>query len=260
MQFHDQTQRIIDIARSPQRIISLVPSITELLFDLGLDERIIGVTRFCIFPERARKEKNIIGGTKKLKLDRIRHLQPDLIIANKEENTKAEIEMLSKEFPVWIANIRHFDDALQMIQEVGKITQTSMLAQKMSTNIQGAFAKLIPPSQKISIAYFIWQKPLMIAGSDTFIHEMVEKIGLQNAFSTQSRYPVINEAALQTTHPDYIFLSSEPYPFAEKHIQYFRKIAPNTKVILVDGTYFSWYGSRMKKAPAYFQHLLKSLE
>ena len=259
MLFSDQLQRKINILHPPRRIISLVPSITELLFDLGLSDQIVGVTRFCIFPATARKEKKIIGGTKNLKLARIQALKPDLIIADKEENTKEQIEALSKKFPVWISNIRHFDDAIDMIQKVGEITQTSMLAQKIVLDIQAACAKIAHLQNDLSVAYFIWQKPLMIAGNDTFIQEMIKKTGFINVFAYQSRYPVITEADLQKAQPNLIFLSSEPYPFAEKHIQYFHKIVPNAKVVLVDGTYFSWYGSRMKKAPTYFQQLLSPL-
>ncbi len=258
MIFSDQIQRKINIPIPPRRIISLVPSITELLFDLGLNEQIIGVTRFCIFPTTARKEKKVIGGTKNLKLDRIRALKPDLIIADKEENTKSQIEELAKEFPIWISNIRRFDDAIDMIEKVGELTRTSTLAQKLVTDIQDAFATLVPLGKEISVAYFIWQKPLMVAGADTFIHEMIKKMRLTNAFAHQSRYPEVTEAVLQKNPPDLVFLSSEPYPFAKKHIQYFQEMVPNAKILLVDGTFFSWYGSRMKRAPAYFQQLIDS--
>jgi len=251
----DQLHRKIHIPTPPRRIISLVPSITELLFDLGLDAQIIGVTRFCIFPATAKKEKTIIGGTKNLKIDRIRALKPDLIIADKEENTKEQIEILAEAFPVWISNIRHFDDALDMIQKVGRITRTSSLAQKLISQIEVAFSKKEQVSSAPSVAYLIWKEPIMVAASDTFIHEMLKKAGFTNAFADQSRYPEVSPEALQSSRANLIFLSSEPYPFSEKHIQYFKDLMPNTQVILVDGTYFSWYGSRILPAAAYFSSL-----
>jgi len=219
----DQLHRQVIISNPPKRIVSLVPSTTELLFDLGLDHQIVGVTQFCIFPAKGRKEKVVIGGTKTLKLDRIRKLKPDLIIADKEENTKEQIEELAKEFPVWVSNIRQFDDAIEMIIEIGLITGTQQLAQKMIAQIQSTFINSNVPTTK-SVAYFIWQKPLMVAGSETFIHEMIEKAGYTNAFGAKNRYPVINEALLQEAQPDLIFLSSEPYPFAEKHLKYFQNL------------------------------------
>ena len=255
MLVNDQTNRQINIERPPIRIISLVPSITELLFNLGLGNRIVGITRFCIFPATAKKEKKIIGGTKNLKLEVIRSLKPDLIIADKEENTKEQIEELTQEFPVWISNIRQFNDALDMIQTIGNITNTSLLAQKLVSKIQDAFAKIAPGTRLPSVAYFIWQKPLMVAGSDTFIHEMLIKAGFSNAFHHLPRYPEITATILQKAKPDIIFLSSEPYPFSDKNKSFFRKILPNTPIILVDGIYFSWYGSRMLAAAQYFQTL-----
>ena len=255
MLINDQTNRQVNIKRPPIRIISLVPSITELLFDLGLGSRIVGITRFCIFPATAKKEKKIIGGTKNLKLEAIRSLKPDLIIADKEENTKEQIEELTQEFPVWISNIRQFDDALAMIQAIGNLTDTSWLAQNLVSKIQDAFAKIAPGPKAISVAYFIWQKPLMVAGSDTFIHEMLKKARFSNAFHHQTRYPEITATILQKVKPDVIFLSSEPYPFSDKDRSFFRKILPNTPIVLVDGTYFSWYGSRMLAAAQYFKAL-----
>ncbi len=241
------------------RIISLVPSITELLFDLGLEKELVGVTRFCIFPARARKEKVIIGGTKNLKLDRIRELKPDLIIGDQEENTKEQMEILAQEFPVWLSSIRSFNDALEMIQKVGLLTNRESLAQKIIDRIQANFDRLKPPTPSLSVAYLIWQDPLMVAASNTFIHEMILRAGFSNVFDYQKRYPEISGNELQAARPDIIFLSSEPYPFAEKHFAYFQKIVPDANVTLVDGTYFSWYGSRMVGAVGYFNKIYQNL-
>lgn len=255
MNYQDQLSRTIFLPSVPTRIISLVPSHTELLYDLGLDDQIVGITRFCIFPERARKDKRIIGGTKKLKIDRIRDLKPDFIFADKEENTKEEIEILAQEFPVWISTIRVYEDALEMIRRIGQIMNRQALSEKMILQIELNFSN-IKPVRAPKVAYFIWKDPLMVAANDTFIHEMILKAGCQNAFANKSRYPVISELDIQNSVPDIIMLSSEPYPFQQKHLDYFQKIVPSAKVILVDGTYFSWFGSRMQYAGLYFIELM----
>src|ERR1700741_3198050 len=110
MHFIDQTGRKISIPQIPQRIISLVPSQTELLFDLGLDKEVVGITKFCVHPPEWFQTKTRVGGTKQLKIDLIKQLQPDLIIANKEENVKEQIEELEKHFPVWISDVNNLED------------------------------------------------------------------------------------------------------------------------------------------------------
>lgn len=259
MIYTDQLNKTLEISQPPKRIISLIPSITELLFDLGLEGQLIGITRFCIFPARARKVKTIVGGTKNLKLHKIRELKPDLIIADKEENTKEQIQELAKELPVWTSNIQSFDDAIDMISQIGALTNTSKTAKKLTRDILSAFAKIPPHPTKPIVAYFIWQNPLMVAADDTFINEMLKKVGFINAFQQKTRYPQITPTDLYEKQPDFIFLSSEPFPFSNKHLDSFRKISPKSKIILVDGTYFSWYGSRMKPAANYLQKLHQRL-
>ena len=260
--FIDQLGRsILTNLNSPQRIISLVPSQTELLFDLGLDEEVVGITKFCIYPKEKVAQKEKVGGTKNLNIEKIIALKPTLIIANKEENEKEQIEELEKHFHVWISDVIDLESALEMIAAVGKMTGKEKEAKTLTQNISKIFVPLVPSWETKSVAYFIWQNPLMVAGNATFINDMLQRCGFQNCFQNLSgHYPEINEEQLQQANPEVILLSSEPFPFQEKHVEAFRKICPQAKIMLVDGELFSWYGSRLLHAPSYFQKLAASLQ
>lgn len=255
----DQTGRKVDIPQQPQRIISLVPSQTELLFDLGLETKIVGITKFCIHPKDKVKNISKIGGTKNFHFEKIQALNPDLIIGNKEENYQEGIAKLAEKYPVWLSDIYTLSDALQMIQAIGKITNKSPEANVLSKQIQQNFSTLPKVSRKVRVAYLIWRKPYMVAASRTFIDAMLSEIGLENIFAEKERYPEITLVELSEKQPDYIFLSSEPYPFKEKHIAELQQVCPKSKILLVDGEMFSWYGSRLLKSSSYFQELMKSL-
>lgn len=256
MKIEDQLGRKVEIPSPPKRIISLVPSQTELLADLGLDQEVTGITKFCVHPEEWFRSKKRVGGTKKLNLDVIHALKPDLILANKEENEKEQLEILMQEFPVWVSDVNTLSDALNMIRSVGEITGKKEKAVEMAREIATRFEKLAQtlntkPQTPNRCAYFIWRKPWMIAGNDTFIHEMLSYCGLENYFGHLSRYP---EIALEKLEPDYplLLLSSEPFPFKEKHAEEIRRDIPGAKILFVDGEMFSWYGSRLLKTADYF--------
>jgi len=255
----DQLGRNVSLPKNPTRIISLVPSQTELLFDLGLDEEIIGITRFCTHPAGKVKNKPKIGGTKQLNIDLIKSLTPDLIIANKEENERLQIEELARDYPVYISNPHNLPSALQMISDIGQLVGRPQQAEELIRNIIGKFERLQPLGSKISVAYLIWRNPYMVAGAGTFIDDMLKRCGFTNVI-TKDRYPEISPAELAAADPDLILLSSEPYPFAEKHIMEFNMIMPGAPVKLVDGEIFSWYGSRPLKAADYFISLTASLK
>jgi ABC-type Fe3+-hydroxamate transport system substrate-binding protein len=257
----DQTGREVNIRGIPTRILSVVPSQTELLFDLGLNDTIVGITKFCVHPQELVKEKTKVGGTKNLNIEKIRSLKPDLIIANKEENKRSEVELLMKEFPVWISDIKTLDDALDMIQSVGEITGKSGEAKHLSATIAERFTNHEQQTTNYKpkrSAYLIWHKPLMTVGSDTFISHMMEQCGFKNVFGDRKRYPEITEQELRDAAPEIILLSSEPFPFRQKHIEQYQKISPDSKILLADGQMFSWYGSRLQHAPEYFSELMRS--
>ncbi len=256
--YKDQLNRVIDLPAVPKRIISIVPSQTELLFHLGLSEEIVGITKFCIHP--ADKFKSIIkvGSTKKLDMELIKQLNPDLIIANKEENERDQVEELMKHYPVWISDISNLDEALDMIEGVGELVGKKEAAIQLNTSIKNAFDQLTPSVAKLKVAYFIWRKPYMVAGNGTFINDMLQRCGLANAFEAD-RYPETTADELIIANQDVVFLSSEPYPFRQKHIDEFEQLLPNAKVVLVDGEMFSWYGSRLLYAPKYFEKLINDV-
>jgi ABC-type Fe3+-hydroxamate transport system substrate-binding protein len=257
--FYDQLNRAVSLASIPKRIISVVPSQTELLFHLGLDDEIIGITKFCIHPPEKVRHIVKIGGTKQLNMQLIHDLQPDLIIANKEENEQSQIEELMTRYPVWISDINDLATAMDMINKVGEVVGKKTEANELSNNILQQFNLLNPSAKNLRIAYLIWRKPYMAAGTGTFINAMLQLCDFTNALN-KDRYPEVSPDDLIAAHPDVVFLSSEPYPFAQKHIVEFKKLLPNTKVILVDGEMFSWYGSRLLHAPAYFNGLINTLK
>ncbi|MCA8829081.1 ABC transporter substrate-binding protein [Hymenobacter pini] len=254
----DQMGRQVLVPQVAQRIVSLVPSQTELLFDLGAGPQVVGVTKFCIHPAEARKSAVVIGGTKNFDFAKIDALQPDLIIGNKEENYQEGIEQLAAHYPVWMSDINTLDDALRMIREVGQLTQRPASAEALATGIAASFAALAPLPQLIPAAYFIWRKPYMVAAGGTFIDDMLNRAGFRNIFGELSRYPEITPEQLQQAAPQQILLSSEPYPFNEKHVAEFQEMCPAARIRVVDGELFSWYGSRLRHSAAYFRELRTS--
>lgn len=252
----DQMGHDVFIAKKPKRIISLVPSQTELLFDLGLNEEIIGVTKFCVHPMDRVALKTIIGGTKKFRFEAINDLKPDLILGNKEENYQSGIEQLRQNYPVWMSDIKTLDDAFNMIVTVGRIVGKFQNSLQLVQSINEGFISLPIVNRPRSVLYLIWQEPYMVVGGDTFINHLLEKAGYINLTKNLSRYPVLSDREIEALNPDLIFLSSEPFPFRERHCKEFCMKFPNSKVSLVDGEMFSWYGSRLRLAPTYFRDLL----
>ncbi|MFN8321088.1 MAG: helical backbone metal receptor [Chitinophagales bacterium] len=256
----DQLGKKHEINFPPKRIVSLVPSQTEFLFDIGLNQEITGITRFCIHPIDKVKTKTIIGGTKQLHLEKIFELQPELIIGNKEENEQTQIEELQKHFPVWMSDIRTIEDACGMMREVSRIVNHETTGEQLTNTITKGFDELVNKNFVFpTAAYLIWRKPYMIAGSDTFINELMSYLGVENIFGHRSRYPEITMEELSMMKPQFIFLSSEPYRFTKQHIDEFKSICPDSKVLLVDGEMFSWYGSRLKLTVNYLHELRKKM-
>ena len=262
MKSTDQLNRHIEFIFPPGRIISLVPSQSELLWHLGLHEELVGITKFCIHPDEMFRKVTRVGGTKEINFDAINKLQPDLIIANKEENEQEQIEELCKHYPVWISDIYNLEDALKMIEKVGLITNREEKASELILSIRGKNESFKKQEQRSKnkekkVAYLIWKNPYMAAGRKTFITEMLRECGFTNVFENhKDRYPEITTQNLREEKPDFIFLSSEPYTFKEKHIEELKAHLPNTKIMLVDGEMFSWYGSRLLYAFDYFVKFL----
>lgn len=236
------------------KIISLVPSISELLVDLNLENQLIGVTKYCIHPEHLISTTVNIGGTKTLQIERIKELKADLIIANKEENQKEQIEELMETQSVWVTDIRNLQDNWDFIEELGLRCHVQAEAKQLIDKAKIEWEKVKNIFNNKSALYFIWRKPYMTIGKNTFIYSILNEIGINNlSHSLEGNYPEVSPDWISKQSVDYLLLSSEPYPFKEKHINEFQAIHPKAKIILIDGEMCSWYGSRMLIAPNYFK-------
>lgn len=251
----DQTGRKVQLNDYPTRIISLVPSQTELLYDLGLRDEVIGITKFCVHPDEWFRTKKRVGGTKQVNFAAVHDLKPDLIIANKEENVKDQVEELAKHYPVWVSDINSLEDAHQMIEQVGDLVDKKEAAIAITKLIREKFSQLPPVTHRPRAAYFIWRNPYMAAGGDTFIHAMMESAGFENIFTADLRYPETTLDILKQKGCECLLLSSEPFPFNEKHVREIQPQLPDVRIILVDGEMFSWYGSRLVLAADYFREI-----
>ena len=259
MKISDQLNRTLVFEETPKRIVSLVPSQTELLVDLGLENSIVGVTKFCVHPVHLRKSKTIVGGTKQVHYDKIKALQPDIILCNKEENTKEMVVELEKIAPVHVSDIYTIDDTIVLMNQYGELfsvhEKSTEITNKLKNLVEN-FQAYVANRPVMKVAYFIWREPWMVAGNNTIIDHLLSLNKFENVFANLPRYPEVAISSLiETNKPDFVFLSSEPYPFKEKHIEELKKLLPNTKILLVDGEYFSWYGTRLLRAFSYYKSL-----
>lgn len=252
------------LSKKPQRIISLIPSQTELLYDLGLEEEVIGISKFCIHPSSWHQQKEKIGGPKQLNIDKIRSLKPDLILGNKEENIKEQIESLEGIAPVWLSDITTLEEAYDMIHQIGILVKKEEKAIEIVSVTQAKkqdFEKDSRIQSEVkSAAYLIWRKPWMAAAKGTFIDHLMQLSGFQNIFENHSRYPEVELEALVQMNPQTILLSSEPFPFQERHAQEIREAGYKGEIIFVDGEMFCWYGSRLMHTFDYFKTLIKQMQ
>lgn len=239
----------------PKRIISLVPSISALLYHLQLDEETIGITKFCTVPKIWKHQKTIIGGTKNINIEKIKILRPDLIICNREENMKAQIDLLAENFLVWVTDVKNLEDNNQMISDIGKLTGKLHEAEKLIQQINISFSVHQHHTRKYNATYLIWKEPYMTVGGDTFINDMMEKAGFNNVFKNTTRYPVIELCEIEKNNCEVLFLSDEPYPFNSNHLNELKIKLPNIDIHLVKGIFFSWYGSEILKSAEYFKEI-----
>lgn len=238
-------------------VVSLVPSLTELLIDLGVN--VVGRTRFCIHPADKITSIPVIGGTKNPNISKIKSIKPDLIVANKEENNASDIAQLSTCCEVIVTDIKTVEDALKSILMLGEVTKTFQKAVKLHDEIKNCLPVYRFP-QELKVVYLIWKNPLMSVGYDTYIHDVLRVYGCSNLFANQSRYPETSFESIRMLKPDIILLSSEPYPFSQKHSIEFVREVPSAKIECVNGEWFSWYGSRMLDAFKRLQHWRENLD
>ncbi len=240
----------IELDKSASRIVSLVPSITELLFDLGLSDKIVGRTKFCIYPEKGFQNAKIVGGTKNVHVDKVLELEPDLVIANKEENVKEQVEILQQSVNTFTTNIQTISDALQMIQQIGALIGRESKSIELVKRIKNSHQE--KSSNTFTVCYLIWQKPYMTVGNDTYISNFLKEFGFLNCLPEAARYPEITLKKLVELKPDFILLSSEPFPFKTSHAENIQHLT-GIPTYLIDGSYCSWYGSRLLPAINYMK-------
>lgn len=259
----DDLGRSVSLPFPPQRIVSLCPSQTETLLALGLSREVVGRTRYCIHPATQVSAITEVGGTKQLRLDAIRALQPDVVIAEKEENRREDVTALEAEWPVYVTDVRGFDSALRMIRGLGRVCSRTQEGESLAARIEQRWQQLRPLNPPLRVAYLIWRKPWMAAGGDTYINDVLAHCGLDNVFAGHAgRYPETTPEEIQALAPDVVLLSSEPYPFKDEHLREFASCLPpgnQSKVLLVDGEAFSWYGARMLPAADVLQTIVEQL-
>jgi ABC-type Fe3+-hydroxamate transport system substrate-binding protein len=250
----------ISLDSPPRRIVSLVPSQTELLAHLGLEAEIVGITRFCERPEHLQSDTTIVGGTKQVDAETVRALNPDLILANHEENTAEDVEALEAIAPVFVTEVKTVSGALDMIRTVGTLTGTTDQTSTLVGKIISRFESL-PDFAPLRAAYLIWREPYMTVGHDTFIHDVMQWGGLENAYGDRTRYPEVTLDALADQDLDVVLCSSEPFPFHQddQFTADLRDALSDTPVAVVDGQPFSWYGPRLLDTPAYLTNLRERL-
>ncbi|MEK4085994.1 ABC transporter substrate-binding protein [Psychrobacillus sp. FSL K6-1415] len=253
----DHLGRKVVLPESPKRIISICPAITETLFSLGLEKEIVGRTKYCIFPKGIVDQVQIVGGTKEINFEKVKKIQPDLIFAEKEENTEEIVLELEKIAPVFVLEVKSIQNAYRFITTLGEVTATTMTAKLLLTACQKSFQS-IKSRENGKAAYVIWRKPYMVVGGTTYINDVLQVMGFENPFTNEeSRYPTVTNEQLTNANLDKLFLASEPFPFQQKHLAEFQAFLPNTEIILVDGEMF-WYGSRMLVAGEYLAELVNN--
>lgn len=253
----DQMGRALCFKARPFRIISLVPSITEFLHDIGMGEDVVGITKFCIHPDEWFRSKTRVGGTKQVKMDVIDKLQPDLIIANKEENTKEEVEALAERYPTYISDINTIKEAIDFMGDMALLSGKKKEFTQLKAEINHAIENRPILGQK-KVAYLIWKDPIFLAGKDNYIDAVINLAGWEN-MAPADRYPEVDIDWLNQ-HVELVLLSSEPFPFQENHQKELIEKGLKVPSLLVDGEVFSWYGSRMKEIGPYFKELQKDVE
>ena len=259
MEFKDQIGRFLTLNKTPKRIVCLVPSLTELLVDLGLEDDIVGVTKFCIHPAGLKKIKTVVGGTKNINIEKIKALQPDIILCNKEENSKGIVQICEEIAPTHVSDIYTINDNLALIKQYGQVfsveNEASEIIAKINSELSN-FKEFIKNKEPKKVVYFIWKNPWMAVGNTTFINHLLLLNKFDNVYQHKERYPEIDLEEMKLNHQlDFVLLSSEPYPFKEKHILEIEKQTQQAKAVLVDGEMFSWTGSRLIKAFDYFKKL-----
>jgi ABC-type hemin transport system substrate-binding protein len=249
----------------PQRIVSLVPSLTEALFTFGVGERVVGRTRYCTQPPGAVGKAAKVGGTKKVDVGKILCLEPDLVVAVREENTREDIEKLEDVgVPIFVGAPETVEDAIAMLKELAECVEApAATVEAVLGPIERVYRSLREAKPRRVRRCFvpIWKGPYMSVGSDTYVHHVLETCGGENVCGGYTRYPVVSLEEVEELEPEIVLLPDEPYPFSSEDLAEFYALdvpaAREDRIHLVDGKLLTWYGPRMASSLAQLAALLK---
>lgn len=247
----------LELAAPPQRIVSLIPSTTELLCALGLAEALVGVTVYCVEPRDIVRGKTRVGGEKDPDLAVIRRLAPDLVVANIEENRLEDVAALrAAGVPVWVTWPRTVAEALTMIRDLGEVTGAHERARALLDTLEPLYARArerAATRRPVPVFYPIWRQPWMTIGADTYVHDLLATCGGANVFGDRTRYPTVALDEVAARAPEVILLPDEPFRFRRAHLADFEPYPTvpavrGHRIHLVDGKPFSWHGPRLAEA------------
>jgi ABC-type Fe3+-hydroxamate transport system substrate-binding protein len=264
--FHDASGTAVIVPTPPRRIVSLIPSITETLFALGAGDAVVGCTTFCTEPRDGVATKTRVGGEKNPKLDLIRELGADLVVANIEENVREHIETLRAwGIPVFVTYPRTVEDGIRLVRELGAITATTSHGVAIVEALErrlGAVRADQAGRRRVRVFCPIWRNPYMTVNADTYIHDMLAVCGGDNVFAgLAKRYPEVSLEDVAQARPDVILLPDEPYRFRRAHVADFAPYPEmpavrDGRIHVLDGKLLSWYGPRIDQALATLPELL----
>jgi ABC-type Fe3+-hydroxamate transport system substrate-binding protein len=248
-----------------RRIVSLVPSLTEALFALGLGDRVVGVTDWCVHPAEALAGRPRVGGTKNPRIGAILELAPDLVLANREENTRRDVARLEAAgVAVWVTYPRTVRDAAALLRELAQLGAPPRALRERVEPLEAEVARAEASRPARATRFFcpVWRRPWMAVGADTYAHDLLELCGGENVFRERSerRYPIVETSELLRARPEVILLPDEPYAFGPHDVADLARLdvpaARDGRIHLVDGTLVSWYGPRTLRAMQTLRPLL----
>lgn len=258
--YKDTTGYEVVFNDAPGRIVCLVPSLTELLFDIGLGSEIVGITDFCKYPATRVKAIPRTGPPLTTDVDAVRSLQPDLIIASAQENANDVILTLRKDFPVWVADVRTLSDALDTIRTLGEITDKSQNAHWLASQIDRRFKEFNAEwsmPRPVKVLYLSSVAPVTIAGENTIISNILEATGFKNIFLQSGVYSV-NEISDIPVSPEVIIVP-DFVPIHDNTLQRIRSAFPKARCYFADQLQMSGYGSRLLRTPNYLRELFSDI-
>ncbi len=266
MRFVDALDRTLELKAPPRRIVSLVPSLTEALFVFGLDEKVVGVTNFCVEPREGVAGKPKVGGTKTLDVPRVLALQPDLVVASAEENRKEDIEALVREgLPVFVTLPATVAAAIDLMEQLVEMTAAGAAGGRVVKEARRALAAAQAKNEeRETVRTFcpIWRNPWMTIGPSTYMHDFITVCGGTNIFEWRhERYPRVELTDMAERNPEVVLLPDEPYRFSAKHlpeIAAFRDVSAvrQNRIYVVEGKHLCWYGPRIAGSLSYVSSLI----